>query len=211
MAINSPPEPMPPRHIDALDQYRPANDRDSLNRAVFFATAMAALSANTLTSYIGFCLAAKPDAALFPTRERVFNRAAKEILTINIWLTLLESCGEVVPDWFREFTHSAFRAADELAKEPKVADIFEFYPIDAGMIATLQTLSLNLCHKLDLGSSRPEAVLALADLIAESASLRHGLLQYSLCQTLDTLDAWVADLSAEAFNNEGARKLPKGT
>ena len=201
MTIDSSTDSNKPPSIEALDQFKPQSERDSLDRAIFFATATAALSANILTNYIRYCLAAHPDDALFPTREKVFNRAAKEILTINIWLTLLESCGEIIPEWYRNFTHSAFRAADELAKEPKVADIFEFYPIDAGMIATLQTLSLNLCHKLDLGDTRPEAVLALGDLIFESATQRQGLLQYSLCQPLITLDTWVADLTAEAFNS----------
>jgi len=200
MIINSHAESAKPPSIEALEPFRPENDKDSLDRAIFFATATAALSANILTNYIRYCLAAQPDIRLFPTRERVFNRAAKEILTINIWLTLLESCGEVVPEWFRVFSHGAFRAADELVKEPPVKDIFEFYPIDAGMIATLQTLSLNWCHKLDLGASRPEAVLALGDLIFDSAQQRQGLLQYSLCQPLITLDAWVADLSTEAFS-----------
>jgi hypothetical protein len=200
MPTDSPANSNNPPSIEALDQFKPQSERDSLDRAIFFATAMGALSANILTNYIRYCLAAHADEALFPTRERVFNRAAKEILTINIWLTLLESCGEVIPEWYRNFTHSAFRAADELAKEPQVSDVFEFYPIDAGMIATLQTLSLNLCHKLDLGASRPEAVLALGDLIFDSAAQRQGLLQFSLCQPLITLDTWVADLTTEAFN-----------
>jgi hypothetical protein len=200
MITNFPADEKKPPTIEALDQFKPSSERDSLDRAIFFATATAALSANILTNYIRYCLAAQPDDALFPTREKVFNRAAKEILTINIWLTLLESCDEIVPEWYREFTHSAFRASDELTTEPKVADIFEFYPIDAGIIATLQTLSLNLCHKLDLGASRPEAVLALGDLIFDSARQRQGLLQFSLCQPLLTLDTWVAELSTEAFS-----------
>jgi hypothetical protein len=202
MAINSLPEPQNTPNIEALERFRPASDREALDRAIFFATATGALSANILTNYIHYCLAAMPEPSLFPTREKVFNRAAKEILTINIWLTLLESCGDIVPEWYRQFIHTSFRAADELAKEPKVADIFEFYPIDAGIVAVLQTLSLTLCHRLDLGASRPEAVLALGDLISESASLRHGLLQYSLCQSLLTLDTWVADLSVEAFSGD---------
>jgi hypothetical protein len=140
------------------------------------------------------------DHSQFPTREKTFNQAAKEVLTINIWLTLLESCGDVVPEWYRTFTHNAFRASDELAKEPSVADVFESYPVESGIIATLQTISLNLCHKLDLGATRPEAVLALGDLIFDSASQRLGLLEYSLCQPMLTLDTWVADLTHEAFN-----------
>jgi hypothetical protein len=201
MTIDSSTDSNKPPSIEALDQFKPQSERDSLDRAIFFATATGALSANILTNYIRYCLAAHPDDQLFPTRERTFNRAAKEILTINIWLTLLESCGDVVPEWYRTFTHSAFRAADELAKEPPVSDVFEFYPVEAGIIATLQTLSLNLCHKLDLGASRPEAVLALGDLIFESAIQRQGLLQFSLCQPLLTLDTWVADLTIEAFNS----------
>ncbi|MBS1989072.1 MAG: hypothetical protein JSS83_01070 [Cyanobacteria bacterium SZAS LIN-3] len=196
-----PPDELPNKPIiESLEQFQPRDERDSLDRAIFFATATAALSANILTSYIKFCLVSFPDENVFPTRERTFNRAAKEILTINIWLTMLETCGDVIPEWYRNFIHSAFRAADELAKEPPVADIFEFYPIDAGMIATLQTLSLNLCHKLDLGATRPEAVLALGDLMFDSADRRHGLLQFSLTQPLLTLDAWVADLGTEAFS-----------
>ncbi|MBU6453884.1 MAG: hypothetical protein KGS72_19045 [Cyanobacteria bacterium REEB67] len=187
--------------IEALDHFQPNGDRDSLDRAIFFATATAALSANILTNYIRYCLATQPDDSSFPTREKTFNQAAKEILTINIWLTLLESCGEVVPEWYRTFTHNAFRAADELAKEPAVSDVFETYPVEAGIIATLQTLSLNLCHKLDLGASRPEAVLALGDLIFDSAAQRIGLLEFSLRQPMLTLDTWVADLTNEAFSS----------
>ena len=187
--------------IDALDPFKPSDDRDNADRAIFFATATAALSANILTNYIRYCLSAQPDQSAFPTREKIFNAAAKEIMTINIWLTLLESCGEIVPEWYRNFTHNAFRAADELAKEPAVADVFTNYPVEAGIIATLQTLSLNLCHKLDLGASRPEAVLALGDLIFDSAEQRQGLLQYSLCQPMLTLDTWVADLTTEAFSH----------
>jgi hypothetical protein len=187
--------------IEALDPFQPSGERDSLDRAIFFATATAALSANILTNYIRYCLATQPDVSSFPTREKTFNQAAKEILTINIWLTLLESCGEVVPEWYRTFTHNAFRAADELAKEPAVSDVFEAYPVEAGIIATLQTLSLNLCHKLDLGASRPEAVLALGDLIFDSAAQRIGLLEFSLRQPMLTLDTWVADLTNEAFSS----------
>jgi len=200
MTTNPPADPKYIPTIEALDQFQPQDDRDSMERAIFFATATAALSANILTNYIRFCLVPMADENAFPTRERTFNRAAKEILTINIWLTLLESCGDVIPEWYRTFIHNAFRASDELAKEPPVADIFEFYPIDAGMIATLQTLSLNLCHKLDLGATRPEAVLALGDLIFDSAERRQGLLKFSLCEPILTLDAWVADLGKEAFN-----------
>lgn len=196
-----------PLTIQDLEKFKPVDERDSMERAIFFATAMAVLSGNILTTYISYCQSAVifdangqfKQVQAVAISEDNFKRAAKEVQTLSLWLTIGESCGAEIPDWFREFTYQALRASDELIETPMTREIFETYPLEAGVVPTVQTLSLTLCHRLSLGQTRVDAALALGDMIFEADRQRIELLKFSLSQPLLVLDAWVAEVKPGAF------------
>ena len=180
--------------IDELEKFRPQSDQDAWERAVFFATASAALSSNILSSYIRYCLANDPPESTFVLEDQTYTITTKEILTLNLWLVLCEQCGPQVPDWFRDFIYLSFQVADEISSAPKVKEVFASYSMEAGPVMATQNLSMIVCHRLGLGATRPEAALALADLILDCSGHRLDLLKFALSQSIMALDAWVADM-----------------
>lgn len=185
--------------IDELTKFRPQDDKDSWERAVFFATASAALSSNILSSYIRYCLANELTQKDFTMTDEVYGITTKEILTLNLWLVLCEQCGPEVPEWFRSFIYLAFQVADQIGPEPKVKDVFASYSMESGPVLATQNLSMIVCHRLGLGSTRPDAALALADLILDCDKHRLDLLRFALGQSIMALDAWVADMKPQSI------------
>ncbi|HND08748.1 MAG TPA: hypothetical protein PKH78_15395 [Candidatus Obscuribacter sp.] len=207
MAQDSSKSQRQPITLSDLEQFKPQDEQDSRERAIFYATATAVLAGNILTSYINYCKSAVVFSATGqfkpvetePITEEQFKRMAKEVQTISLWLTICENCGDEIPDWFKEFSYNSLRASDELIDEPITRDIFQTYPLDLGLVPTVQTLSMNVCHKLALGSTRVDAALALGDIILEADVQRIELLKFSLCQSMLVLDAWVAEVKPGAF------------
>lgn len=193
--------------LDDLSQFQPADESDSRDRGIFYATAMAVLSGNILTSYINYCKSAVVFSANGQFRpvetpaisEDLFRHMAKEIQTISLWLTICENCGENIPDWFKHFSYNSLRASDELIDVPLSRDIFAYYPLDMGLVPTVQSVSMNVCHKLSLGATRVDASLALGDIILDAAAQRIELLRFSLTQSMLVLDTWVAEVKPGAF------------
>jgi|GEM_PF-488477 hypothetical protein len=207
MSIIPPKKQLPPITLSSLEPFRPQDEEDSKDRGIFYATAMAVLAGNILTAYINYCQSAVTftatgkfqQATPVTITEEQFRKAAKEVQTISLWLTICETCGDDIPDWFREFSYNSLRASDELIDEPLSKEIFQFYPLDMGLVPTVQSVSMNICHKLALGSSRVDASLALGDLLMEADRQRSELLKFSLTQSLMVLDTWVAEVKPGAF------------
>lgn len=189
--------------IDELEKFRPQSEQDAWERAVFFATASAALSSNILSSYIRYCLAnesvGEARESGFAMDDEAYSITTKEILTLSLWLVLCEQCGPQIPDWFRSFVYLAFQVADQIGPTPTVKEVFASYSMEAGPVLATQNLSMIVCHRLGLGATRPEAALALADLILDCNGHRADLLKFALTQSIMALDAWVADMRPRAL------------
>ncbi len=195
-------EDIQPSLLDTLGSHKPVDDRDGWERAVFLATAMAALSSNILSSYIRYCLDGGKEGSVvlpFEVADANYTQTTKEILTFNLWLVICEECGPEVPPWFRDFIYTAFQVADQLSQEPSVKSIFEQYPLDHGPIAVSQALSMIVCHRLGLGATKAEAALALGDFILDCSARRQDLLKFSLTESIMALDAWIADMKPQAI------------
>lgn len=188
--------------VDQLESSKPRDEREGWERAVFLATAMAALSSNILSSYIRYCIDGAEEGSVqtpFQVADLDYTLTTKEILTLNLWMIICEECGPDVPEWFRDYIYTAFQVADELCKEPAVKTVFEQYPMENGPIAVSQTLSMIVCHRLNLGATKPEAALALGDFILDCSNRRRDLLKFSLTESIMALDAWVADMKPQAI------------
>jgi len=189
-----------PTLLDTLESSKPVDDRDGWERAVFLATAMAALSSNILSSYIRYCLEGGKEGSVplpFEVADASYALTTKEILTFNLWLVICEECGAEVPPWFRDYIYTAFQVADQLSQEPTVKSIFEQYPMESGPIAVSQAMSMIVCHRLGLGATKAEAALALGDFILDCSGRRQDLLKFSLTESIMALDAWVADMKPQ--------------
>lgn len=190
-----------------LEEFKPQTEEDSRERAIFYATAMAVLAGNILTSYINYCKSAvvfSPNGQFKPVEtppisEELFKQIAKEVQTVSLWLAVCENSDDDIPEWFKEFSYFSLRASDELIEAPLAKEVFELYPLDLGIIPTIQSLSMNVCHKLALGETRVDAALALGDIILEAARQRIELLKFSLSQSMLVLDTWVAEVKPGAF------------
>lgn len=179
---------------DDIASLKPADDDQLWQRGVFLATAIASLSSNTLSSYIRYCLQATGDAESFQLDDLLYQTATKEILTLNLWLCLAEDYDSDMPEWFNQFILSALTVADMLVSQPTNKQVLAMYPTEMGFQGMTQSLSLVLSHKLGLGSTRPEAALALGDLILECKERRQSLVLFALREAMMTLDVWVAEM-----------------
>lgn len=182
--------------LEKLQSFKPQSDTEIWERAVFLAVALGSLACDTLTGYVRFCLKDSDRESQFSLDDEIYQEVSKNLILVNIWLLYLESSQDNVqkPGWFLDFIFSAFTVADILVARPPVKEFFQLYPPELETEVLLQSLSMVICHRLKLGASRPEAALALGELIADSKRQRQELLSFALQQNLLTLDAWVAQM-----------------
>lgn len=167
---------------------KPQSPKDEADRALFFATGLGFLCSKTLKNYVEHCEQGAPSGQKANLVPEEFNSAVKELLSISVWLTLFEHGDGAQIEWFKEFIIKTLAFADRLHPEPTSRSIMERYEFGEGVLDTCQLASMNICHKLRLGATAPDAALFLGELMYRAAPDRDELLRFALTQTVDALD-----------------------
>lgn len=177
-----------------LDFFEPKSSEEIIDRALFFATATGMHCTKQLREYVAHCDEFdsgeenhKSSPALISKEE--FAEAVKELMTVSIWMVTVErQLKEDLPEWFKEFMAGSFNFADRLYPTPPAKDLLDKYHLIEENEILAQTISMNLCHKLRLGATAPDASLFLGQLLIDSQLSRQEILQFALTQTVDKLD-----------------------
>jgi hypothetical protein len=167
---------------------KPQTPRDEADRALFFATALGVHCSRTLKEYVEHCEQGVSGGYKSDLNSAEFNNSVKELLSISIWLTLFEHDDGANVEWFKEFIIKSLNFADRLHPEPTSRSVMQSYDFGEGVMDTCQLASMNICHRLRLGATAPDAALHLGMLLMNAAPTRDELLRFSLTKTLDELD-----------------------
>lgn len=174
----------------------PATERESAERALFFATINGMESTRLLREYMNVCEQefhaneANKNVPLPEVTQEEFAEAVKELLCFSIWLALYEHAEAQAdpPEWFKIFILQSIGLSDKLYAIPSATEVGDKYPLSEGVEMACQLLSMNMAHKLKLGATAPAASLHLASLVQNNERVRAELMSLSLTETIESLD-----------------------
>ena len=174
----------------------PATERESAERALFFATINGMESTRLLREYMNVCEQefhaneANKNVPLPEVSQEEFAEAVKELLCFSIWLALYEhaEAQSDPPEWFKIFILQAIGLSDKLYAIPGATEVGDKYPLSEGVEMACQLLSMNMAHKLKLGATAPAASLHLSSLVQNNERVRAELMHISLTETIESLD-----------------------
>jgi len=175
---------------------QPESERESAERALFFATINGMESTRLLREYMNFCEQefhaneANKDKPLPEVTQDEFAEAVKELLCFSIWLALYEHAEAHVdpPEWFKIFILQSIGLSDKLYPTPTATEVGDKYPLAEGVFMACQLLSMNMAHKLKLGATAPAASLHLASLVQNNEQVRAELMFIALTEPIASLD-----------------------
>lgn len=175
----------------------PENERESAERALFFATITGMESTRLLREYMDVCEKefhaneASKNIPMPEISQEEFAEAVKELLCFSIWLTLFEHAEVSAdpPEWFKLFILQSIGLSDKLYAIPGAAEVGDKYPLAEGIELSCQLLSMNMAHKLKLGATAPGASLHLGTLIQDNEKVRAELMYLALTESIPSLDA----------------------
>ncbi len=174
----------------------PASERESAERALFFATINGMESTRLLREYMNVCEQefhaneANKNMPMPDISQNEFAEAVKELLCFSIWLALYEHAEAQTdpPEWFKIFILQAIGLSDKLYPTPSATEIGDKYPLAEGVDMACQLLSMNMAHKLKLGATAPGASLHLSSLVQNNERVRAELMQIALTESIASLD-----------------------
>lgn len=174
----------------------PASDRESAERALFFATINGMESTRLLREYMNVCEQefhaneANKNVPLPEVTQDEFAEAVKELLCFSIWLALYEHAEAHAdpPEWFKVYILQSIGLSDKLYPTPSASEVGDKYPLAEGVDMACQLLSMNMAHKLKLGATAPAASLHLASLVQNNESVRAELMFIALTESIESLD-----------------------
>lgn len=174
---------------------QPATERELVERALFFATALGMECTHLVRAYIAYCEDnSGPDAQQPEISKDGFSEAVKESLCLCIWLTLYEHAEtEDSPEWFKTFLAEALTLCDRLYPTPTAKELMGKYKLSDGVELACQLASMNVCHRLQLGSTAPDASIHLASMLLASENRRAELLKLSLTLSVPQLDQMIQE------------------
>ncbi len=182
----------------------PATERESAERALFFATINGMESTRLLREYMNVCEQefhsndANTGKPLPEVTQEEFAEAVKELLCFSIWLALYEHAEAAAdpPEWFKIFILQSIGLSDKLYPTPSATEVGDKYPLSEGVEMACQLLSMNMAHKLKLGATAPGASLHLASLVQNNERVRAELMAIALTETIESLDNIIHESSA---------------
>lgn len=174
----------------------PATERESAERALFFATINGMESTRLLREYMNVCEQefhandANKNVPLPEVTQDEFAEAVKELLCFSIWLALYEHAEADAdpPEWFKIFILQAIGLSDKLYANPGATEVGDKYPLSEGVDLACMLLSMNMAHKLKLGATAPGASLHLASLVQNNERVRAELMYIALTESIASLD-----------------------
>jgi hypothetical protein len=194
------------RSTQFLDWKAPANlapaDLKSENaRAMAFVTLLSMECSSMLTYYINYCKGiqktSETNGALSPEKLGLQREAVKELVCQSIYVTLADQAEPDVPDWLKHFGLTCWALADELIPQPSSQSILDKYANIGLVDDNYQATSFNLCMKLGLGETRPNALLFLGEMMQYRQGERNRLLHLSLTEPEAKLDGIIANYGNE--------------
>lgn len=182
----------------------PATERESAERALFFATINGMESTRLLREYMNVCEQefhsneANKNVPLPEVSQEEFAEAVKELLCFSIWLALYEHAEAQAdpPEWFKVFILQSIGLSDKLYAIPSATEVGDKYPLSEGVEMACQLLSMNMAHKLKLGATAPAASLHLSSLVQNNERVRAELMHISLTESIESLDNIIHESSS---------------
>lgn len=170
-------------------------------RAMAFTTLLSMECSSMLTYYVNFCkgieTTSETNGALSPEKLGQQREAVKELVCQSIYITLADQANPDVPDWLKHFGLTCWALADELIAEPTSQSILDKYADIALVDDNYQATSFNICMKLGLGNTKPNALIFLGQLMQNREPERNRLLHLCLTETEAKLDALISNYGNE--------------
>jgi hypothetical protein len=169
-----------------------ADDKQRFRRALAFATALGLQCSNLLTTYIEHCRnQALPGATEPSITQSEFSYCVKTLMCVSLWLVLLEQQVNV-PEEMRVFVLDAMNLTDRLYDLPPAKLVMTSYDVSSGPQTIRESASFDICLRLNLGSTAPDALVQLAEVLKKVRPAREQLLRLCLTKTVDELDQMIA-------------------
>jgi hypothetical protein len=179
------------KFVQVTQEFEPTSDESRRDRSLFFATALSIFCAKAIRALIHHCEKGSGQTNLMSKiPEEVQSEAIKELVCITLQVALLEQQEKEAP-WLKQFFDDCWKVADQLFNVPSTTNILKnvsgMEPEDVCQIG-----SMNLCHKLGLGSTVEDASIYIAGLLANSQTFRGELLLFGLGAPMAELDKYIA-------------------
>lgn len=170
---------------------QPATETELTERALFLSTALGMQCTHLVRAYVAHCEKHIKEGDQTPDVSREgFSEAVKEVLCLSIWMTLYEHAEAQAdpPEWFKAFLAQSLTLSDRLYPTPQAKELMAKYKLSDGVELACQLASMNVCHRLSLGSTAPDASIYLAQLLLQDEKKRAEILKTALTLPVSELD-----------------------
>jgi hypothetical protein len=174
--------------VHVTGEFEPRSDEMRRDRALFYATALSIFSAKIVRSFIAHCQKSSPNGAP-AIADQTQSEAIKELACVLLLLALTEQ-REKQASWLNQFFDLTWNHTDKLFPQPQSrAILHSSKDFEPNLLS--QITSMNLCHKLGLGSTSEDAAIYIDQLLENSQRFRGELLVFALAAPLDELDKYI--------------------
>ncbi|HEY9676615.1 MAG TPA: hypothetical protein V6C76_01340 [Drouetiella sp.] len=184
-------------NFQVLEDHKPTDETDLRARVLFLTAGIGILSSKLLKTYMDHCDEAVQSAGVQVESKvtmETYSATVKELLTVSIWLTLFEQAAfNTIPEWFKEFILSCHMVADKVQPAPTSKEIEQKYDFREPIPDICTQVAINLCMQLELGTTAPDALIYLGDLLLQAKPERAELVQFALTQPVAVLDQRIKD------------------
>ena len=166
----------------------PFNDLELNKRSLIWTMKLGRFAKIIFNNYLNHCNydIAQPNET---AKQNLFQGTVKEILTILIWLSIIEIKQEfIIGDWLKSLVLEAFAISDVMQPIPGSYDIMNKYNLTHDGFETATQLSINLCNLYELGNSTPDALVFLSNEIMATSPKRKEFLNSIVFDSLDSLE-----------------------
>ncbi len=173
------------RELAALSTPGP---KERTRRAVFYATALGFNCIELLTSFK-------------TSIQKEFDSAVKELIGLNLFLTLLDFGGGDADSWLVKFILDGLVASDKLSPLPPAQDVLKHYEQFENENDACEDAAARIYAMLNPTPTNSLSSQALKDLILGNADKRRLLLKTALLEPFETLDENVQSRLAKRKNS----------
>ncbi|HEY9773255.1 MAG TPA: hypothetical protein V6C81_05550 [Planktothrix sp.] len=168
------------------------DNKERFRRALAFSTALGMQCSNLLTNYIEHCRdqAMSGSTDPFITQDE-FAYCVKTLMCVQLWLLLLEQQTDI-PEEMRLFVLESMNLADRLYELPPAKLVMTSYDVTAGPQVIRESVSFNICLRLNLGGTAPDALVQLSEVLRDVRPHREQLMQMCLTKSLSDLDQMIS-------------------
>ena len=185
--------PNQPDLFSALEAARAVLDdkQERYQRALTLAAGLGMHSSRLLTTYINHCNEGAQAGEPKPvTSQEEFSYCVKTLICVSLWLILLEQ-EKKTPQALNDLITDAMNISDRLYDLPPAREVMRNYDVASGAQTVRESVSFNICLRLNLGGTAADALVQLAALLKQARPAREELVVACLTKSLTELDEMI--------------------